>query len=65
MGTDGHTLSQNGLLSALPNLATWLTAVLSGWLSDWLIRTGRVSIPVHRKTVTTLCTHSIGGKLFF
>lgn len=41
------------LISALPNLATWLCAFFSGWVSDWLIRTERISINVHRKLFTS------------
>ncbi|XP_034245145.1 putative inorganic phosphate cotransporter [Thrips palmi] len=49
----GYKVTENGLISALPNLATWLCAFFSGWLSDWLIRTERISIGVHRKLFTT------------
>ncbi|KAE8746481.1 hypothetical protein FOCC_FOCC006846 [Frankliniella occidentalis] len=46
-------LGENGLISATPNLATWICAFASGWISDWLIRTEKISIPVHRRTFTT------------
>ncbi|KAK3931590.1 Putative inorganic phosphate cotransporter [Frankliniella fusca] len=56
----GYEVSQNGLISAIPNLATWICACLSGFLSDWLIRSGRISIPVHRKSFTTFACFTPG-----
>lgn len=49
----GYNVATNGLISATPNLATWICAFASGWISDWLIRTEKISIPVHRRTFTT------------
>lgn len=56
----GYRLTENGLISALPNLMTWVCAFLSGWLSDWLIRTERISIGVHRKLFTTFACFAPG-----
>lgn len=55
-----YNVKQNGLISALPNLVTWLCAFVSGWVSDWLIRTDKISISMHRKTFTTFATFAPG-----
>jgi len=44
----GFDMTKNGTFSALPFLAT-VTMILTGWCSDWLTSSGRLSTTVVRK----------------
>ena len=40
---------QNGFLSALPHLCLWFFSIPWGWFADYLIRSGKLSLPSVRK----------------
>lgn len=46
--------SQNGVMSSLPFLLMWLTAIMAGWLSDYLVARNVFSVTVIRKVFTTI-----------
>lgn len=55
------TIAQNGLLSAIPHLLMWLTAIASGWWVDWILINKIYSVSATRKIFTTVS--SIGPAL--
>ncbi|KAL1117414.1 hypothetical protein AAG570_004740 [Ranatra chinensis] len=55
------SIAQNGILSALPFLVMWLTAMGSGALSDFLLSRKLFTVTVLRKIFTTLA--SVGPAL--
>ncbi|XP_046750764.1 putative inorganic phosphate cotransporter [Diprion similis] len=50
------SIQSNGLLSALPYVAMWITSNISSWIADWLIKAGKISRTNVRKVLA-----SIGG----
>jgi len=46
------SIRSNGFVTALPFLAMWCCTILSGWLADWLIRKGKMSMDAQRKLFT-------------
>ncbi|XP_047119767.1 putative inorganic phosphate cotransporter isoform X1 [Schistocerca piceifrons] len=46
------SISANGLLSALPYVAMWLSSVASGWLADWILVRGYMNTTNVRKVFT-------------
>ncbi|XP_030569765.1 putative inorganic phosphate cotransporter isoform X1 [Drosophila novamexicana] len=46
------SIRSNGILTAFPFLAMWVSSLLSGFLADWLIRSGKLSINLERKLFT-------------
>ncbi|PSN49739.1 putative inorganic phosphate cotransporter [Blattella germanica] len=47
---------ENGFLSALPYLVMWFSSICSGWLCDFLINRGYLSITSARKLFTTIAS---------
>jgi len=45
---------KNGVLSALPYLCGWIFAIVTGYISDKLIKKGIVSVGVSRKLFNTI-----------
>lgn len=45
---------QNGFLSSLPFLIMWIVALLSGWLSDYLVQKETFSVTTIKKIFTTV-----------
>lgn len=56
------SIKANGLFSSLPYLVMWIVSLSSGFLSDWLISTGRMSLTFGRKLFTTIAS---AGPAFF
>lgn len=50
------SIKQNGSLSALPFLTMWFFAIISGWLSDFLVMKQYFSITKIRKIFTTVAS---------
>ena len=46
-------MTQNGILSALPYIVTWLLMIVGGYLADWLSRPHRLHITTVRKLFNT------------
>ncbi|XP_046734067.1 putative inorganic phosphate cotransporter [Diprion similis] len=49
-----YSIQSNGLLSALPFLIKWLVINASSWMSDWLIKEGKLSRTKVRKIFGTI-----------
>ncbi|XP_046751157.1 putative inorganic phosphate cotransporter [Diprion similis] len=49
-----YSIQSNGLLSALPFVLTWLVIYASSWMSDWLIKEGKLSRTKVRKIFVTV-----------
>lgn len=47
-------VSENGVWSSVPYIVMWIVSIGSGWLCDWLIKRGTMSITYARKFFTTL-----------
>ncbi|KAJ4444352.1 hypothetical protein ANN_06144, partial [Periplaneta americana] len=48
--------SENGFLTALPYLVMWISSIITGWICDFLINKGYVSITIARKIFTTIAS---------
>ncbi|XP_046751153.1 sialin-like [Diprion similis] len=48
------SIQANGVLSALPMLAMWLSALVASWFADWLIAAGKMSRTRLGKVFTTV-----------
>lgn len=55
-------IKENGLYSSLPYVFMWIVAILSGFLGDWLIKTGKITITFSRKLFTSIA--SAGPAIF-
>ncbi|XP_075232253.1 putative inorganic phosphate cotransporter [Lycorma delicatula] len=49
-----YSAAKNGFLSSLPFLAMWITAIVSGWISDFLTSREILSVVVVRKLLTLI-----------
>lgn len=45
----GVSIRSNGIMTSLPFIAMFISSISCGILTDWLIRTGRMSIDLERK----------------
>lgn len=52
------SIKKNGLYSAMPYVLMWALSVLSGVLSDYLTKNGKLSITNARITFTAICKYS-------
>ncbi|XP_017300224.1 putative inorganic phosphate cotransporter isoform X3 [Diaphorina citri] len=50
------SIAKNGVLSSLPFLLMWLTAIVAGWFSDYLVSKNIFSVTVIRKIFTTIAS---------
>ncbi|EDW13457.2 sialin isoform X1 [Drosophila mojavensis] len=48
------SILSNGIMTALPFIALWLSSLLCGFLADWLIHTRRMTLNVERKVFTLI-----------
>ncbi|XP_064549131.1 putative inorganic phosphate cotransporter [Drosophila montana] len=48
------SIRSNGIMTSLPFLAMWISSLLCGFLADWLIRSGKISINLERKLFTLI-----------
>lgn len=55
------SIRSNGFVTALPFLAMWICTIFSGWLADYLIRTGKLSMDVERKLFTFIAALGPGA----
>ncbi|XP_060522415.1 putative inorganic phosphate cotransporter [Cylas formicarius] len=49
-------VAENGLWSSLPYVIMWFISLGSGWLSDWLVKTGYMSLTFSRKFFTSVAS---------
>ncbi|XP_069685198.1 putative inorganic phosphate cotransporter isoform X2 [Periplaneta americana] len=47
---------ENGFLTALPYLVMWISSIITGWICDFLINKGYLSITIARKIFTTIAS---------
>ncbi|XP_023164009.2 sialin-like isoform X2 [Drosophila hydei] len=55
------SILSNGLWTSLPFVALWFSSLICGFLADWLIRTGTMSITVERKVFTFISAFGPGA----
>lgn len=58
-----RALSQNGLLTALPYLVSWLLSFPFSSSCDWFVRRGYLSLTRARKLYNSICTWNCGSSL--
>lgn len=52
-----YTITDNGLVSALPYFTMWLAAIPLSWVSDAVVKSGRVSTTASRKIANTIAQY--------
>ncbi|XP_030245781.1 putative inorganic phosphate cotransporter [Drosophila navojoa] len=57
----GVTIRSNGIMTSLPFVAMFISSISCGFLTDWLIRTGRMSINLERKLFNFIGAIGPGG----
>ncbi|XP_050432361.1 putative inorganic phosphate cotransporter isoform X1 [Adelges cooleyi] len=58
------SIAETGVWSSMPHLIMWLTAILSGWLSDYLITNNKIGILKQRRLFSTIaCVGPMLGTL--
>lgn len=45
----GLSIRSNGIMTSLPFIAMFISSICCGILSDWLVRTGKMSLSLERK----------------
>lgn len=55
-------IKSNGIYSSLPYAVMWIVSIATGFLSDWLISTNRISITMARKSFTAIA--AVGPAIF-
>uniref|UniRef100_A0A8D9FD42 Sialin n=1 Tax=Cacopsylla melanoneura TaxID=428564 RepID=A0A8D9FD42_9HEMI len=50
------SIAKNGVMSSLPFLLMWLTAIVAGWFSDVLVSKNVFSVTIIRKAFTTIAS---------
>lgn len=55
------SMLSNGIMTALPFIALWLSSLIFGFLADWLIRTRRLTLNAERKVFTFISKSNVFG----
>lgn len=52
-------VKENGIWSSVPYVLMWIVSMSSGWVCDWIIHRGYLSITYARKVFTTIGKNSL------